>query len=375
MTESTEPQLTEFKRLNYFTGLFMTADDFQAEQTYHLEKRKLHNQGLHTPGILPGVGQELQVEEVQVNGVPGLTVRVLPGAALDGEGREIFLGQEQSHDITPGSSAPKLVYITLKYNEELADHVDNVEAPQYSGDSRMVEKPILDVITSTPDNTTQIELARINLQAGATAVKNPADPANPQMNEIDRRYVVWAGARHVVEQGLPPDEEVGVIVVMQGTRRDFAKLADNFPVPSASDVRHAAMTAEMLARTGYLGLGQIAGLLSAIAAVEQDVGQEILLAYPEVKGASQFTDYQTRVNALTDKLQHGGQPGELLTSQADVAVAARNLAEGAAPPVAKGGPNQSITVTGDSAVVSLDGSGSHASGARSITNYHWEETS
>jgi hypothetical protein len=53
---------TEFKRLNFFTGFFTTANDWTEGQQYHLEKQKLHNLGLHTRGVVRGVGQELQVE-------------------------------------------------------------------------------------------------------------------------------------------------------------------------------------------------------------------------------------------------------------------------------------------------------------------------
>ena len=48
---------TEFKRLRFFTGFFTTARDWEAEQNYHLEKLKLHNGGLHTPGIIHAWGR------------------------------------------------------------------------------------------------------------------------------------------------------------------------------------------------------------------------------------------------------------------------------------------------------------------------------
>ena len=39
-------QATEFKRLNFFTGFFTTAADWTDGETYHLEKRRLHNRAL-----------------------------------------------------------------------------------------------------------------------------------------------------------------------------------------------------------------------------------------------------------------------------------------------------------------------------------------
>ena len=48
-------QTTQFKRLNFFTGFFTTVDkSWNDGETYHIEKRKLHNRTLHRPGILQG---------------------------------------------------------------------------------------------------------------------------------------------------------------------------------------------------------------------------------------------------------------------------------------------------------------------------------
>jgi hypothetical protein len=57
-------EFSEFKRMNYFTGFFTTAEDWRAEQTYHREKLKLHNRGMHTPGVMRGVADELRVRAV-----------------------------------------------------------------------------------------------------------------------------------------------------------------------------------------------------------------------------------------------------------------------------------------------------------------------
>ena len=79
---------SEVKRLNFFTGFFTTAKDWNDGQSYHLDKRKLHNRGLHSPGVIRG-----EADELRVVAAGGLQVRVLPGAALDGGGNELYLGQ------------------------------------------------------------------------------------------------------------------------------------------------------------------------------------------------------------------------------------------------------------------------------------------
>ena len=42
----------DFKRINYFKGFFVQAEDLQQAETYHIEKLRLHNRCLHTPGVV-----------------------------------------------------------------------------------------------------------------------------------------------------------------------------------------------------------------------------------------------------------------------------------------------------------------------------------
>jgi len=360
----------QMERLNYFTGFFMTDGDFKAEQTYHMEKLRLHNRGLHTPGIIPGIGQELRVEGIQdSDGHFSLAVRVCPGAALDGDGQEIFLGEEQELQISPASNS-SMIYIGIQYGEQPANHVENVADSQYSGDTRWVENPLLTVKFDKPDNKYCIELARVNLEKNATAIVNPQDPAAPGLDEIDRRSVIWAGTINI--QGSPPEVDAGVIAVMQNTRRSFADLARSYPVSSINDVRSAAITVEMLTRSGNLRLAQVGSILSVIAVVEEDVEQELMLAHPELINATQFKDFQAKVKTLKDRLQNGDVPDNLLIAQGDIAAAVHTLAEFAPIPVASAElTSQNFTATSDPPMVALDASHSKPYGNHRIVSYTW----
>lgn len=361
--------LTEFKRLNFFTGFFTTAKDWNQGQNYHLEKRMLHNRGLHTPGIIRGERDDLRVEALG-----SLSVRVLPGAALDGTGREIYLGQSSTLSINPEAyTLPQLVYIAIRYEQSETDRVENVEAPEYSGATRVAEIPRLEVTTTGPDNRTRLELARIDLQPGVTRIANATDPDNPVGNEIDRRYVVWAGSVGVAEKPLSPALLEGLIQLMGRKRRDFAALAGRFPVPSAGDVRHGALTLEIVARTGCLRPEQLPDVLASIAAVEQDVGQEIGAAYPGVATMAEYQAYQSAVSDLSASLQEGAEIDLLLTREDAVAEAARELSEVVLqPPLADAGPDRTVTTPGDTATLVLDASGSQAFGDHEIDRYQWE---
>ena len=357
------------KRLNFFTGFFTTAEDWNEGQNYHLEKRKLHNRALHTPGIIRGEGQELRVEAAG-----GLNVRVLPGAALDGGGNEVCLDQAQTLTINLDDyTLPQPVYIAIQYQEEPADYVENVEAPQYSGHTRIAEIPRLRAVNTMPDNRTWLELARIDLQPGVTEIADPSDPDNPLGNQIDRRYVAWAGAVGVAGERLSPVILERLVQLMGRKRRDFAALAGRFPVPSADDVRHAALSVEMLARIGCVRPEQLPGVLSAIAAIEQDVEQEIGTAYAGVTTSPEFQAYQDAVANLLEALKQGEGLDILLTRQDELAEAARELSEIVLqPPVAEAGPGEvTVPTPGDTGTVTLDAANSRAFGGREIVRYHW----
>lgn len=363
-----------FKRMRFFTGFFTTARDWTDGQNYFREKQKLHNRGLHTPGVIAGLG----VVKAKAG---DFKVEVQPGEALDGLGNEFRLPTSTVLDVeVPADlSEAKLVFIAVKYGEMETDYVENVEAPQYNGHTRVAEMPVLKASQEIPDNETWMELARIRLVAGVTEISDAVDSDAPGDNEIDLRSVMQAGSLGLTEPGLSTAMVERVIVTMQAKRRAFAALAARFPVPSAGDVRQAALTVEILARIGALPPEQSTDVMPAIAAAEQDVWQEIGAAYPGLVGFPQFDAYQDAVNALLDALEGSTDLGELLTLQEQVAAAIRELSEIVLQePVAdtgvEGGATTVVT-TGDEATVALDASGSEAFGEREIAKYIWDERS
>jgi hypothetical protein len=168
-----------------------------------------------------------------------------------------------------------------------------------------------------------------------------------------------------------------LILLAQDKRRDFAALDGRFPVPSAGDVRHAALTVEMLVRTDCLRPEPLPRLLAAIAALEQDVGQEIEAAYPAVITTAEFTAYRDAVAALLDALRDGMRLDTLLARQGAVAEAARELSEVTLqppePPMADAGPDRVVLTSGETAITNLDASGSQAFEGREIERYRWEK--
>ena len=74
----------DFKRARYFDGEILNKQIFEAEQSYHHEKRKLLNRMLHGWGVVCGL-------KVKATNPPSSNIIVEPGLALDCQGNEIYV--------------------------------------------------------------------------------------------------------------------------------------------------------------------------------------------------------------------------------------------------------------------------------------------
>ena len=97
--------MADIKRLNYFNYQFLVENDFNDEQTYHLDMRRRHNTVLHSWGVADGLG---------VSKTGDKEVTISPGIALDNNGREIILLDPVKVDLTSfGTNAN--VHLTIAY--------------------------------------------------------------------------------------------------------------------------------------------------------------------------------------------------------------------------------------------------------------------
>ncbi len=88
-------QYSSGERNHYFYGKLMTVRDFQDEQTYMNNKRRLGNRLLHGAGIVAGLGVLL---------VDNQTFSLEAGMALDYLGREIVVQDPCVKRISEGRS-------------------------------------------------------------------------------------------------------------------------------------------------------------------------------------------------------------------------------------------------------------------------------
>ena len=100
-----------FKRVRFFSGQILSAQDFQVEQQYQLDKRRISNRYLHGSGIVGGL--HVTVEDG--------TVIVSPGFALDPMGNEIVIDRPTPVDTKP--CANHVCYLFVRYTESGTDPV------------------------------------------------------------------------------------------------------------------------------------------------------------------------------------------------------------------------------------------------------------
>ena len=113
-----------FQRNRYFYGKLLSVDDFELEQRYMNDKRRLVNRYLFGPGIVTG----LYVVDVDEQ-----TVSVEAGFALDSWGREVVVDKPvlkklslidgYAHCVESNSD---VLYLCMEYDEEEAEPVHNI---------------------------------------------------------------------------------------------------------------------------------------------------------------------------------------------------------------------------------------------------------
>jgi hypothetical protein len=192
-------------RLNYFNGQRLEASDLKTEQEYHIRVRRWLNKSLYSPGIARGL------EVRAVKNEPA--VMVSPGLALDAQGREIILWEEQKVKISsearqrPGNTEAEVegLYLTIRYSEEAtAVEKDGCEVvggttrgdhPAWGGPTRVRARAIFEQRDFLPpESSGEVVLALVELK----------DNCN-EVDHVDvgvRRYVGAASAAKVRQYAL-----------------------------------------------------------------------------------------------------------------------------------------------------------------------------
>jgi hypothetical protein len=105
------------KRLRYFTGQVLTAENLGLEQKYFREKLKRHNRALHGFGIVSGLKVIVDAGKIIVE----------PGLALDCQGNELVI--PGAVVVSPVNSDWPSAYVQVGFAEEYTDPIPAVGLP------------------------------------------------------------------------------------------------------------------------------------------------------------------------------------------------------------------------------------------------------
>ncbi|NOV01615.1 hypothetical protein [Paenibacillus planticolens] len=141
-----------FERNRYFYGKLLTVRDFESEQKYFNDKRRMMNRLLHGSGVLTGL---------QVVAVDEKSVSVEMGAAIDALGREIVVPSPMTLKLSmmdgfSNNEYAKNVYLCIAYDEKEKEPVhavanSSVRSDEINDYNRVLESYRLFIREDAPD--------------------------------------------------------------------------------------------------------------------------------------------------------------------------------------------------------------------------------
>jgi len=294
-----ENQQQGFKRINFFKGFLTTEKDWNDAERYHIDKRRLHNRMLHSPGIVYGYAGDLKVT-ARARG--DLSVEVQPGYAIDGMGNDLMIFDAAIRNINLEEfRLPQTIYVVLRYYEELTDFIAYKENLEYKGHRRVLESCRVELSQTEPDITREVELARIYLEKGVQRVRDARDPADPKPNEIDLRYTPRGG---LSGSSLPPHLRLRLEMMLLSIRRGALEYTRR-GVIAAHDVVQACNTALMLLYANLLDLRNIFDIFKLIIECEGELALDVDVHHPNIAQKKEFSEYRRQVEILRGLLSEG----------------------------------------------------------------------
>jgi hypothetical protein len=269
-------QLDEFKRANFFPGLQAGPSYWNAIEDYHFFKELLYNKLFHGFGIVSGYLDSLQVQAEKTKG--GLiTLLISRGAAIDGEGKPLFLYEPQVLVLDPKKfTLPSTVYIVIKYEEQFVDYYQNSENSDLQGYQKRLETVKLDIVSEICEPELEIELARIRLSEDENGslqeIKNNDDFTDPGNNTLDYRFIPWASR---IKKGVSSYLLKFLVELLEYSRTVAASSYEALPLLSLRNLQSTAMTAKMIVQCAGISFDDVIHLINPFFDLDHQVLFEI----------------------------------------------------------------------------------------------------
>jgi hypothetical protein len=285
-------QVQGYKRINFFKGFLTTEKDWNDAERYHIDKRRLHNRMMHSPGVVRGFSGDLRVT-ARARG--DLSVEVQPGYAIDGLGNDLMIHDATIRNISLEEfKLPQTIYIVLRYYEELTDFIAYKENLEYKGHRRVLESCKVELSQTEPDITREVELARIHLEKGVNRVRDARDPHNPAPNEIDMRYVQQGGLSGSMLPGFLRIRLENLLMQIRRGALEYSRRG----VIAAHDVIQACNSALMLLYANLVDLRNVFDIFKLIIESEGELSLDVDVHHPTIAAKKEFSEYRRQVEIL-----------------------------------------------------------------------------
>ena len=281
-----------FKRINFFKGFLTTEKDWNDAERYHIDKRRLHNRMMHSPGVILGYQGDLRV---QARARGDLAVEVQPGYAIDGMGNDLMIFDATIRNINLEEfKLPQTIYIVLRYYEELTDFIAYKENLEYKGHRRVLESCKIELSQTEPDISREVELARVYLEKGVNRVRDARDPANPAANEIDHRYVQRGGLAGSMLPGFLRLKLENLLNLVRRAGIEYTRRG----VVAGHDVVQACNTALMLVYANLVDLRNVFDMFKLLVDCEGELSLDVDVHHPIIAQKKEFSEYRRLVEIL-----------------------------------------------------------------------------
>jgi len=281
-----------FKRINFFKGFLTTEKDWNDAERYHIDKRRLHNRMLHSPGVVYGYQGDLRVT-ARARG--DLAVEVQPGYAIDGMGNDLMIFDATIRNINLEEfKLPQTIYIVLRYYEELTDFIAYKENLEYKGHRRVLESCKIELSQTEPDIAREVELARIYLEKGVNRVRDARDPQNPAANEIDMRYVQRGGLSGSMLPGFLRLKLENLLNQVRKAGIEYTRRG----VVAGHDVVQGCNSALMLLYANLVDLRNVFDIFKLLVDCEGELALDVDVHHPTIAQKKEFSEYRRQVEIL-----------------------------------------------------------------------------
>ena len=296
------------KRLKWLKFLFIDRTEAETEQSYWNEKRKKHLASEHSAGIVSGL-------EVTQTSPPSLRVNVAPGRAIDAEGNDPEVESAQEVDLSSlvPASGSVTAYVTLAFADTEVEPYFVEETGQFQ--NKYVQDAFVLEASTTPPADPRVELARVELAAGATEVTDAADPANPGVNEIDITHRDYTGKEVLALEDLAdvsPDEAAAFngMTAPSGTN-PIGTLADieSSVAPVRSEVQAARGSRPSLDARLDVALAEDGALKGHAATHRGDGSDAIAVTTPSIAGLMSAAD-KGKLDTVEEGAVAAGEAGD-----------------------------------------------------------------